>query len=93
LAVISSVSPPQSVANVIINDAVVDDRSTPVVKKTSLSSLGDLLRVIIGEALGIVLFSCDEMIDWEGVEGFSRLSEIIGDSVIDKVGKVQRAIV
>ncbi len=68
LKIIPPVGPTQPHADVVVNDAVVDKRTGPVVGEAGESALGDLVARVVGHHFGDVFGSGDQVIDRKCLE-------------------------
>ena len=91
--VVAAVGSAQPVADVVIDDAVVDDGGIPVVEEPPLGALADLVAAIVGEALRVVLAARDDVVDRHRLQRGRRVAVVVRHAVVDEVGKIQGRVV
>jgi len=97
-AEVPAVAPAQAVADVVVDDAVVDQRPIPVVDEPrrvgrSAEELGDLVGGIVAQRLMHVLGARQQVVDRQPLERLGGEPFVVRDAVVDVKGEVLRRVV
>ena len=92
-SLVTTVAAARAKVDVVVDDAVVKKSGRPIVGKPRLSSPAELIARAIGHHVNHVLGPHQQMINWQRLQNLGRNAFVLGNPVVDEVGKVERGIV